>query len=257
MFLKNGNSYTDDLDRGLQFGDGHFTTLRFMRGQPLWWQLHWQRLAEACQRLSMPQPNKSVIEQWLMQAIDEQQHGVAKIIMTRGSGGRGYTLPEKVEPAVYITTSALPTTSPPVERIQVAELALARQPVLAGLKTLNRLEQVMLANERQRRQLDDLLILDQDGYLIETCQGNLFWRCGSQWFTPSLEYAGINGVARQLIITEGWLGDVVVGNFILADLAQAEQVFYCNSVRGAVPIGRLNDRVLTTQLPDVLTQIIA
>ncbi|AVJ55978.1 aminodeoxychorismate lyase [Idiomarina sp. OT37-5b] len=257
MFWQNGEAHTGGLDRGLQFGDGHFTTLRISKQKPLWWGHHQQRLITACQRLAMPVPDMQQIETWLQQALAATPADVAKIIITRGQGGRGYQPAADAEPTVYISTSTLPALPSSLSEVGIAELKLARQPCFAGLKTLNRLEQVMLANERQQRGYQDLLVLDQQNYVVETCQGNLFWRHGKRWYTPSLTMAGVAGVARQVICEHNWLGEVIQGEFELDDVLAAEQVFTCNSVRGVVPIVRLNDKVLSTSdLPEQLNLLI-
>ena len=257
MILCNGHTRDGGLDRGLQFGDGHFTTLRVANGQPLWWRYHWQRLCDASQRLFLPAPEQSLIEQGVTTLAAQQLQAVIKVIITRGSGGRGYAAPNEASPNTYVSVSPLPDLMPRVERVEVADLKLAQQPALAGLKTLNRLEQVLLAKERTEKAVDDLLVLDHQNHVIECCQGNIFWRCGAQWFTPSLQQAGVAGVARQVIIDQQWLGAVAEGDFSLSQLYQADQAFICTSVRGAVPIHHLNGKVLATELPDSLNQLTA
>ncbi|TDP40775.1 4-amino-4-deoxychorismate lyase [Idiomarina aquatica] len=257
MIFCNGKQHHQPLDRGLQFGDGHFTTLRLHNGKPLWWDYHWQRLVIASQRLALPVPERQQVEAWLADLTAGQPDGVAKIIVTRGFGGRGYMPPAAVESNTYMQVSPLPPVAATINTVAVAELQLARQPVLAGLKTLNRLEQVLLAREREEKGVDDLLVLDHHNALTECCQGNIFWRSSDQWFTPSLQQAGVAGVARQVIIDQQWLGRVNQGVFTLEDLYQADQAFVCNSVRGAVPIKQLNGKVLSTDLPELLKQLTA
>lgn len=257
MILCNGQPYSDALDRGLQFGDGHFTTLRLANGQPLWWDYHWQRLCEASRRLFLPEPERQQLEKDIATLAPHEPNGVVKIILTRGCGGRGYGLPESVSQNTYMTIAAAPDIAPYVDSLAVATVTLAQQPLLAGLKTLNRLEQVLLARERQQKAVDDLLVLDHQNRLIECCQGNIFWRRQQRWYTPSLQQAGVAGVARHVILAQQWLGAVTEGDFSVDDLFQADQAFICNSVRGAVPIRHLNGRVLTTELPDRLKQLTA
>lgn len=254
----NGHQLTNaDLDRGLQFGDGHFTTLRLNSGRPCWWDYHWQRLQTANQRLLLPPLTDGQQQSLLaaMETVAEEPRAVAKVIVTRGSGGRGYSLPEAPTLNLYLVTSPAPTVTPSLGSVATAELQLARQPRLAGLKSLNRLEQVLLAAERQQRELDDLLVLDNQANIIEACQGNLFWRIDQQWYTPDLHSAGVDGVARQVILEKGWLGEVKQGDFNINDIALADTVMVTNSVRGALPIERLNGKVLATKLPAVLQQL--
>lgn len=252
----NGSVSHQPLDRGLQFADGHFTSVRVRQGKACWWAYHCQRLVQACQRLRLPAPGQQQLDEMLSQVVKVDEDCVVKIIMTRGSGGRGYAPPTPAVPNHYWLKSPLPPIQEQLQQVAVASLKLAQQPALAGLKTLNRLEQVLLAQERQQAQLDDLIVLDQQNHVIEACQGNLFWRHGKHWFTPALHSSGVDGVARQVILAHDWLGQVIVDDFKLPHLLAAEQIFVCNSVRGAVPISQLNGTVLDTQLPANLTALI-
>lgn len=252
----NGNEQADGFDRGLQFGDGHFSTVRVNQGKPLWWQYHVKRLTHASEQLLLPALDKYRIEQYMKQAVAADESCAIKIIVTRGTGGRGYAAPASASPSIYLVKSPLPKIATVLENVVTAELQLGQQPRLAGLKTLNRLEQVLLASERQQRGVDDLLVLDQQNTIIEACQGNLFWRTSQGWFTPKLVNCGVDGVARQAILANQWLGSVTEGEFTMADIETAETVFVCNSLRGAVPIQRLNGKVLNTSLPLELDALI-
>ncbi|MGM0525404.1 MAG: aminodeoxychorismate lyase [Pseudomonadota bacterium] len=252
----NGNEQADGLDRGLQFGDGHFTTVRVNQGKPLWWQYHLKRLTEASKQLLLPTLDIDRVEQYIQQAVAADESCAIKIIVTRGTGGRGYAAPNATSPSIYLIKSPLPRIETPLVNVVTAQIRLGQQPLLAGLKTLNRLEQVLLASERQQRSVDDLLVLDQQNNIVEACQGNLFWRTSKGWFTPKLANCGVDGVARQVILTHQWLGPVIEGEFTMANIETAETVFVCNSLRGAVPIQRLNGKVLNTSLPLELDALI-
>ncbi|RUO77616.1 aminodeoxychorismate lyase [Idiomarina seosinensis] len=255
-YWANGEQQADGLDRGLQFGDGHFTTVRVNQGKPLWWEYHIQRLAHANKQLLLPTFDRDQVEQYIQQAVVGDESCAVKIIVTRGTGGRGYTAPAAANPCIYLVKSPLPKIETSLQNVVTAEIQLGQQPRLAGLKTLNRLEQVLLASERQQREVDDLLVLDQQNSIIEACQGNLFWQTNKGWFTPKLEKCGVDGVARQVILANQWLGSVTQSEFTIADIEAAETVFVCNSLRGAVPIKRLNGKVLNTSLPLQLNALI-
>lgn len=247
----------DSLDRGLQFGDGHFTTIKVVDGCPRFLELHLQRLAEANDRLLLNHEHFDSLDQRINKACRDMAQGVCKVIVTRSGGGRGYRMPDAGGVNEYIQVSDAPPPMPPV-MMGVADLRLAKQPRLAGLKTLNRLEQVLLSHECSMSSYDDLLVCDTDGTIIEGIQGNVFWYCKGYWHTPNLEQSGISGVVRRLIIEQGALTPLRIGDYGLTDLESVEQMFLTNSVRGAVTVARFNDKVLPTQeLPVTVKSLVS
>lgn len=247
----------DSLDRGLQFGDGHFTTMRVVDGCPLYFEHHLLRLAHANDRLLLNHEHFDSLPQRLHDACRGVRQGVCKVIITRGSGGRGYRMPATATVNEYIQVSNAPSPVPPVT-MGVAALQLAKQPRLAGLKTLNRLEQVLLSHECEEANYDDLLVCDTDGHVIEGIQGNVFWYSKGSWHTPGLEQSGVKGVMRQVILEQKALTPLQVGNYTLSDLASVERMFLTNSVRGAVTVAQFNDKVLATQeLPVTVKSLVS
>ncbi|RUO61248.1 aminodeoxychorismate lyase [Pseudidiomarina marina] len=240
------------LDRGLQFGDGHFTTLVIRHGQPEFWPRHWQRLTEASQRLGMALPPRHEIEQLFQLIVQQQPNCVVKIIVTRGYSERGYA--PSVDGSVnwYVTTAPLPTWQQRALHVEQAEFQLAIQPRLAGLKTLNRLEQVLLAQERTERQVDDLIVCDSSLHIVEAISSNLFWYDGVNWRIPQLKNAGIAGI-MQAEICAAVLPKAIPTNAVWNDLISADQAFVCNTVLGPRPIGQIGSRQLPQQgLPEVV-----
>lgn len=244
------------MDRGLQFGDGHFTTIAIRNRQVVWWDLHWSRLVHASEKLAMALPPRAEVEQLLAEVCREHPQAVVKIIITRGDSNRGYQLPAQPQCNWYLTVSKLPDPSPTHGlHVDIAEFQLAIQPNLAGLKTLNRLEQVMLSHERQRRQLDELLVTDTQGQLIEAVSSNIFWFDGANWHTPDLSGCGIVGIARTQILTSGVLGQVKQVLAHPQELLQAESVFLLNSVLGPRAVAQIAHQPLAqTQLIEAIQQ---
>ncbi|WP_411360388.1 aminodeoxychorismate lyase [Pseudidiomarina salilacus] len=245
MWLNGSYSPDTPLDRGLQFGDGHFTTCLVVDGHPHCWDTHWQRLQHASDRLKLALPQASELRHCLAQFPIGVW--IAKIIITRGSGGRGYGLPDDQSCNWYITQHAytVPAQSQQPLKVDFANLRLGRNPFFAGLKTLNRLEQVMLSAEKAERQLDELVVCDSEGYVVECVSSNLFARYGQHWYTPKLDQAGIRGVVRELIIEQQPLGQVSEVAVKADKLLQAEQVFLCNSVLGLRPVGQIGEHKLS------------
>lgn len=239
-------------DRGLEFGDGLFETLLLKGGRPLHLELHLQRLRAGLRALHFPDCVATATAQ-LQSVADEISHlspgwSVARLTVTRGAGRRGYAPPSRPRPRIIISVT-------PLERDASARLAPARlgiatvrwplQPLLAGIKHLNRLEQVLAAREAQLAGFDEALMEDQDGHLISVTAGNLFILRDGRLLTPALDRCGIAGTRRRLVL-EQWapaLGlpaeEARIG---IDELDRAEEVFYCNSVLGPRPVASVGDR---------------
>lgn len=242
------------LDRGLQFGDGHFTTLVIRAGRLQFWERHWQRLLSASQRLYLEHPPLAEVMAILTAISAETPDCVVKIIITRGFGERGYAPSKQRHAQWYVTTAPLPQWNPRPLTVELAQYQLARQPALAGLKTLNRLDQVLLSHERQQRGVDELLVTDTEQQLVEATSSNLFWYDGQQWRFPCLKQAGIAGI-MQAEIQAQVLPHALPTYATWSDLLMAEQAFICNTVLGPRPIGQLGHKKLHQQgLPEAVQQ---
>lgn len=254
--LESAQSHALAADRGLQYGDGHFTTVLVRHRQPLFWSYHLARLAQASQRLGLQSPDPDQLTDQLNAAIAHayQQWSaeleppveadaarlLAKIMVTSAGVSQGYERQtDTIQVWFKLQLLAPETLTDTPLQLAIADLQLSHQPQLAGLKTLNRLEQVLLAKERRWRGVDELVVCDQYGQVCEAISSNIFWYDGQQWFTPALESCGIAGVARAALIDSGGLGEVQVGQFDVSALLQADSVFLCNSVRGIRAVGQI------------------
>lgn len=228
-------------DRGLAYGDGLFETCRIVEGSIPLFDLHWQRLSLGARRLALPLPfDRDSLLSSLLQTVPET--GLAKLIVTRGSGGRGYCPPEKANVCWVIQGMALPETPLALYqkgvKVRRCQLELSAQPILAGLKHLNRLEQVLARSEWQDPDIFDGLLFDQQGNLIESTVCNVFLLHNKQWITPTLDQCGVAGVMRATIqdICDQE-GLTCIEQQITSELLlQSEALFLCNSVRGILPV---------------------
>ncbi|RKR06348.1 aminodeoxychorismate lyase apoprotein [Kushneria sinocarnis] len=225
-------------DRGLAFGDGVFETILVRDGQPLLWESHLARLHAGLQRLGIPAPEPDALTVLPAQA----GHGLAilKLMITRGSGGRGYQVPEDVQPRLrWRIMPFAPRSERWQDGIAVRSCAwrLARQPALAGLKHLNRLDNVLARREWTDPAIAEGLLRDGEGVLIEATAMNLAWfdRDARRWLTPRLEQCGVAGTLREVLLEEGQLTEVEAGP---AALEQAEAACVFNSVQGVWPLER-------------------
>lgn len=226
-------------DRGLAYGDGLFETIRLHQGNFLFLNEHLERLQQGCQALHL-QTDLAQIRQWLLQeAAMAPADAVIKLLLTRGSGGRGYQPSASAQPRCIINTHPLLQTAAadPSNGIKafVCRQRLAHQPTLAGIKHLNRLEQVLASMEFPDASYHEGLMADYAGSVIEGTRSNLFVSLNGTLQTPALDHCGIQGVLRRKLL-EHFGTEVQVTNISLGSLQDADEVFFANSVMGIWPL---------------------
>ena len=228
-------------DRGLAYGDGLFETLAVKAGQPVLLDRHLQRLDEGCRRLALV-ADQALIRDELLAYAAALGDGVLKLILTRGDSLRGYGI-NAGAPVRRILQGSPPATYPPAYgssgvRLFPCATRLSEQPLLAGLKHLNRLEQVLARAEWQDADHAEGLMLDMSGRVIEGVFSNLFLVDNGQLLTADLSRCGVAGVMRaELLARAEALGVVTtVTDISLAQLQRADEVFVCNSVYGIWPV---------------------
>jgi 4-amino-4-deoxychorismate lyase len=231
-------------DRGLHYGDGLFETMAVRAGAPRHWQRHLARLASGCQRLALPLIDPAILWQEATSLCAGVDAAVLKLIYTRGIGGRGY----RPEPApasrllmLYPAPSYPPSYWSAGVSVGVCRTAIGISPALAGLKHLNRLEQVLARAEWDDPEVPEGLMLDTRGRIIEGTQTNVFMVKAGRLLTPDLTESGVAGVARGLILEQAArLGlHAEVRPLTLEDAKSADELFLCNSLIGIWPVRTL------------------
>lgn len=248
MYLINGQAEQNlsVRDRGLHYGDGLFETIAIKESKPLCWDLHINRLYQGCERLDIKAPEEKILKSETEQLCSDMQCGVLKIIITRGETGRGYKVPQSpVVPTRILISNSWPDY--PDENVnqgiavRICEIRLGQNAHLAGIKHLNRLEQVLARNEWHDPDIAESLMLDSDNNVIEGTMSNLFIVCDNKLLTPDLSQCGVKGIIRQCILDLApELGiQAEVGNIKLDEIYKADEMFLCNSVLGIWPVARL------------------
>lgn len=235
-------------DRGLMYGDGLFETFAFRQNKFELKELHLERLVEGCKRLRIP-----ISLHLIKNELAEFQHkltslgvsqAVVKLIITRGIGSRGYGIHDCGEPTRIIMNDLWPIAFESLDKdgveIRLCETRISRSIDLAGLKHLNRLEQVLARSEWDNPAIVEGLLMDEQENLIEGTYSNLFIvNAKSEIQTPSLQYSGVAGVMRRNIMENiaPKLGLTVSPTLIdRQQLASANEVFLTNSIIGILPV---------------------
>jgi 4-amino-4-deoxychorismate lyase len=238
------------LDRGLHYGDGLFETLAVRDRRPLLLDRHLSRLQAGCARLGIEAPATAVLRREIEVVAATRELGVVKILFTRGRGGRGYAPPEGGRPTRIVLDYPWPDyprdrTDRGV-RVRMCATRLACNPRLAGLKHLNRLEQVLARSEWTDPEVAEGLMLDLEGAVVEGTMSNLFVVGGGRLLTPDLSRCGVAGVMRGLVLDLAHeLGLPAAQTRVEAqDLDRASELFLSNSLIGLWPVRRLEERAL-------------
>lgn len=224
------------LDRAFHYGDGCFTTAKIIQNKIQLWNRHLQRLNDCIQRMALD-VNLSLIEQTLQKlSAQTELNGTLKIIISRGEGQRGYALPEHAADVYVFYYPQSPTAKNEwsyLDQVAVLEQRIGlTMPTLCGLKTLNRLEQVLLKQEAVEKQLDEALVLDIQGRIVEGISSNCFILMNNQWVTPNLEYNGVRGVMRAEILQRMQHAGIECSEIELlqSDIDQIQALFFCNAL---------------------------
>ncbi|MEN9659876.1 MAG: hypothetical protein RL571_3341 [Pseudomonadota bacterium] len=233
-------------DRAFQFGDGVFRTLRCEGGQIEFWQRHYARLQQDCAALGINCPAEAVLLEDLR--IITPVDAAIKIIITRGETIRGYGTSDFLTPNRITQCAALPNYPKYLHQqganVRVCSTKASWQPALAGVKHLNRLENVLARREWQDPSIFEGLMLDRDGWVIEGVMSNVLVLCDTHLFTPKLDQSGVNGVMCEVAFDAALQHGFAVEKraLTLDDVKKADAVWLTNSLVGLLPVANICDR---------------
>lgn len=230
------------MDRGLRYGDGCFETMAVRGGRIPLWDRHYRRLTQSCARLKIGLDfSREHIERELASLATDIDRAVMRLTITRGNGGAGYACSAQQAPTRIV--SLLPERRQPAELItrgvavRLCETRLGRNPALAGIKHLNRLEQVLARAEWGDEYAEGLLCNDL-GHVIEGTITNVFIVNNDQVYTPQLNDCGVAGVMRAELIAR--MRDLGIDtNETVIDrqrLMTADECFLTNAIIGIWPV---------------------
>jgi 4-amino-4-deoxychorismate lyase len=241
----------DIADRGLQYGDGLFETIAVTSGRAVFISRHLDRLQRGCKQLFIPYPGDNILLSEIDLLLEGTESAVLKIQITRGQGGRGYRQPEIVEPTRILSLYPFPIFPECYKqegvRVRFCSGRLSSNPRLAGIKHTNRLEQVLARAEWVSESIQEGLMFDQQGHLVEGTMSNVFMVKDGMVLTPLLENCGVAGIIRGIILEYGADHGFHVEPQLLTKehLYQADEVFLTNSIIGIWPVSHLDNYSLS------------
>lgn len=246
--------------RACQYGDGFFTTIRVCDAHPQLLHYHMQRLQQSSKVLALD-TDRHAIQAALLSFAQNIHQGIIKVHVSRQSDGtRGYTAHTRqtdvafmlipMQPTSQTTQSHTLSTTPLMLQPATAAVVLSRRlsllPTdLAGLKTLNRLDNVLAAQQltsiqgtHPDAQIGAGILCSLDNQVVEAVSSNLFFQYHDQWFTPNLAHAGVAGTMRQAICDHA---DIDLTPLPKTQLTEISAAFLCNALRGIQPIHTVYD----------------
>lgn len=243
----NPDTSIDISDRGLAYGDGLFETIATQSGAIPSLAFHQARLARGCKRLGFDISTELWQQWWLFiqeQAVENPDCGI-KLMLTRGSGGRGYLPPEQPKFEFLVGVFDAPNYQSQKKlgvSLQVSPIQASINRSLSGLKHLNRLENV-LAKQSLLNQAYEAVLLDANQHLVECVQSNLFWFKNGYLYTPALHQSGVQGSFRAKILSS-FEGVVNIGSYGIDALCQADEIFVTNGLSGILPVVQFKNKML-------------
>lgn len=244
MVLVNGveTGFVSAADRGFAYGDGVFRTLPVRNGIPEHWSRHRAKLLADCAALGISPPQQDILEREVMRACQAEPQCALKIVVTRGISERGYRYEPGAAPTRVVLTAPLPAYPPAYAedgvRIRLCRLKIAHQPATAGVKHLNRLENVLARAEWSDAAIAEGIVQDVDENVIGGTMTNVFIGRGGALATPVLDLCGVAGVARERIIAAAARRATACDVTMLSwkDVVMADEIFLVNSLVGVWPV---------------------
>ena len=241
------------FDRGFLYGDGLFETVRVYRGKPFRWEQHCERLQRGADFLKIKLPFPLEVLRGFADELIAQNKmpdALLRVTLSRGIGVRGYSPKGAESPTVVMSLHAPPAhrSSPPRWKLITSSHRLPANEPLAQFKTCNKLAQILARAEADAAGVDEALLLNTDGFVVEGASSNLFWIEGDTICTPPLTSGILPGVTRGVVLEIcDKLGlKMIEANIGADELKSVDGVFVSLSSFGIVEAASLNASALTS-----------
>lgn len=229
-------------NRAFRYGDGLFESMRYMNGAIKFPELHIDRIQKGMKVLKLE--NNSHIDTWfLREKVEElaRRNKIgpdARIKLTVFRDAEGLYTPSSNKTAYVLESQALAENQYTLNQkgliIDVYDELTKPINILANLKTCNSLVYVLAGVYKKQHALDEVMILNQNGFLCESISSNVFVVYDRKLYTPALNEGCIGGVMRQLVMRLAKEhGIELIEAQVNPDiLNEADEVFITNAAKG-------------------------
>lgn len=263
-----GAARVDAADRGLLYGYGLFETIRVWRGRPILLERHLDRLFASAPVVGLTLPwdrdtlARLVAECAVRNGVEE---GGVRLTVTAGPGPA--FAPGGAAPGLVLTARRGPLYSEDAYgrgyRAVIAAVRRNHRSPLAGVKSLNYLDNLLARREAAARGADEALLLNVNGELAEGAATNLFFVRRGRLCTPEVACGALPGVARGRVLElarpaaaageAGWVA-VEAGRYGPEALVEADEAFLTNALMGVMPLVAVDGRPVGDGRPGPVTQ---
>jgi aminodeoxychorismate lyase len=204
-FLPESDAVISVFDRGFLYGDGLFETLRVVNGKPFRWREHIRRLQNGAEFLRIRSPFAGESLRGFadeLVRLNQMPDSLLRITLSRGPGVRGYSPSGADTPTVVMSLHPAPPvqTEPPGWHLVTSSFRLPANEPLAQFKTCNKLPQILARSQADTAGVQEALLLNTDGFIVEASSSNLFWLEDGCVWTPPPAVGVLPGVTRSVIM---------------------------------------------------------
>ncbi|HAV55846.1 aminotransferase class IV [Aequorivita vladivostokensis] len=252
-------------NRGLNYGDAVFETLRFSGGKIYFWEDHYFRLMASMRILRMEIPmnfTMEFLEEEIIRIVNSEEKNNPfriKLLVWRKTGGKYAPLTNDIEYAISLEKLEEPFYNLDESNceIELFKDHYITSGLLSTLKTTNRLINILGSIYAQENQYDNCLLLNENKQIVEALNGNVFLVTGNIIKTPPLSDGCLNGIMRKQIIAiikELPKIEIEESSVSPFELQKGDEIFITNTIQGLVPVTKyrkkeFNNTVAKTLLP--------
>jgi branched-chain amino acid aminotransferase len=251
------------FDRGFLYGDSVYEVLRTSGGRPVDLEDHLVRLARSAAAIALPPPPAATLREAVAGTLADAANpeSYVRIIVTRGAGEIGLDTALAEDPCtlVIVKPLELPTKEMYERGVKLEIVGVERTSTRSmdpSVKSGNYLNNILALAAARRAGAYEALMCDAAGRVAEGSTSNVFIARAGTLVTPSLEVGILAGITRQRVIELASADGIAVseGSVMPADVRSADEVFLTSSIRGVLPVARVDDRAVGAACPGPLTR---
>ena len=252
------------FDHGFLYGDGVFEGIRAYHGRVFKLKEHIDRLFYSAKAILLEIPmSPEKISQAVVEACraNKIRDGYIRLVVTRGMGTLGLNPRSCKNPSVIIIADKIQVYpqelySRGMEIVTVPTVRNLHSAVNPAIKSLNYLNNILAKIEANNAGVEEAVMLNAEGFVSECTADNLFIVKNGELFTPPLSAGALYGITRQTVIELARQGGVKVSepNLTRYDLFCADECFLCGTGAEIMPVIKIDNRVIGTGKPGILTR---